>query len=100
MNGWFGGYDKLSTTRLMLREEFGIDLDASASAFVFAGDSPNDQPMFAFFPHAVGVANVRAMVDLIPTPPAWITAPRPAPVSSSWSDALLAPWELRCSRND
>ena len=30
---------------------------------MFAGDSPNDAPMFAFFPNAVGVANVRRFLD-------------------------------------
>jgi len=73
VNGWFGGYDKLSTTKLMMREDFGIDLEAERDAFVFAGDSPNDQPMFAFFPNAVGVANVRAMADMMTTLPAWVT---------------------------
>src|SRR6185295_7244165 len=29
VNGWFGGYDKLSTTRLMMREEFAVDVDAA-----------------------------------------------------------------------
>jgi len=90
VNGWFGGYDKLSTTRLMMREEFAIDLDAARGQFVFAGDSPNDQPMFKFFPHAVGVANVREMEELMQDLPAWIT---PSPGSHGFAelaDALLA----------
>ncbi|HUP97090.1 MAG TPA: HAD-IIB family hydrolase [Usitatibacter sp.] len=89
VNGWFGGYDKLSTTRLMLREEFAIDVDASREAFVFAGDSPNDQPMFRFFPNAVGVANVRDMEELMQDLPAWVT---PSPGSHGFAelaDALL-----------
>jgi HAD superfamily hydrolase (TIGR01484 family) len=73
VNGWFGGYDKLSTTRRMLREEFAIDADASREVLVFAGDSPNDQPMFEFFPNAVGVANVRDMAALMRHLPAWVT---------------------------
>jgi HAD superfamily hydrolase (TIGR01484 family) len=73
VNGWFGGYDKLSTTRLMLREEFAIDVDLERDRIVFAGDSPNDQPMFAFFPNAVGVANVMEMADLMKDLPAWVT---------------------------
>ena len=28
VNGWFGSYDKLTMTRLLLREALGIDLDA------------------------------------------------------------------------
>jgi HAD superfamily hydrolase (TIGR01484 family) len=73
VNGWFGGYDKLSTTILMMREEFAIDIAASRDVFVFAGDSPNDQPMFKFFPNAVGVANVREMEELMQVMPAWVT---------------------------
>jgi hydroxymethylpyrimidine pyrophosphatase-like HAD family hydrolase len=76
VNGWFGGYDKLSTTRLMLREDFGIDADAARDSLVFVGDSPNDQPMFGFFPNAVGVANVRDMADLMTVMPAWVTPSR------------------------
>jgi len=76
VNGWFGGYDKLSTTRRMLREDFGIDADAARETLVFVGDSPNDQPMFGFFPNAVGVANVRDMADLMTVMPAWVTPSR------------------------
>jgi HAD superfamily hydrolase (TIGR01484 family) len=73
VNGWFGRYDKLGMTRTFLAEAFGLDLDAEASRFVFVGDSPNDAPMFAFFPRAVGVANVRDQIDRIATPPAYVT---------------------------
>ena len=73
VNGWFGGYDKLSTSKLMMREEFGIDLERDREHYVFAGDSPNDQPMFAFFPNAVGVANVQDMAELMTQLPAFVT---------------------------
>ena len=73
VNGWIGRYDKLGMTKRLLADAFGIDLDAERDRFVFAGDSPNDAPMFAYFPNAVGVANVRAFLDRIATPPAWIT---------------------------
>lgn len=76
VNGWFGGYDKLSTTRLALQELFGIDLERDKERFVFVGDSPNDAPMFAYFPYSVGVANVRDLIDWVPTPPAYVTQER------------------------
>jgi len=72
VNGWFGGYDKLSTTKLALAEDFGIDVGRERDRFVFVGDSPNDQPMFAFFPNAVGVANVREMADLMEMLPRYV----------------------------
>jgi HAD superfamily hydrolase (TIGR01484 family) len=73
VNGWFGSYDKLSMTRRLLVEAFGIDLDVERERFVFIGDSPNDAPMFAYFAHAVGVANVRGFSGRIPTLPAYVT---------------------------
>jgi HAD superfamily hydrolase (TIGR01484 family) len=73
VNGWFGAYDKLAMTRTLMAEAFGIDLDRERERFVFAGDSPNDAPMFAFFPNAVGVANVRDFADRIGTMPAYVT---------------------------
>jgi HAD superfamily hydrolase (TIGR01484 family) len=76
VNGWFGGYDKLSTTRLAFKELFAVDLEAEKERFVFVGDSPNDAPMFAWFPYSVGVANVRDLIDLVPAPPAFVTQRR------------------------
>jgi hydroxymethylpyrimidine pyrophosphatase-like HAD family hydrolase len=73
VNGWFGDYDKLAMTRTMMHECFGIDLDTSRDNFVFAGDSPNDAPMFAYFPHAVGVANIRAFAGQLPASPPYVT---------------------------
>ncbi len=58
VNAWFGDYDKLSTCKLFFQQELGIDLEADRSRFLFLGDSPNDVPMFAFFPLSVGVAGV------------------------------------------
>ena len=69
--------DTLTMTRLLLAECFAVDLDAEKGSFVFVGDSPNDAPMFAFFPHAVGTANVRDVEDRMPATPAYVTE-RPA----------------------
>ncbi len=73
VNGWFGRYDKLGMARLALAERFGVDLDAERSRFVFVGDSPNDAPLFAYFPHAVGVANVRDFAPRMEHLPAYVT---------------------------
>lgn len=76
VNGWFGDYDKLSMTRRCLAEVFGCDLEAEQAHCLFAGDSPNDQPMFAFFDHSVGMANVHDFE--LSQPPTWITERRSA----------------------
>lgn len=73
VNGWFGHYDKLAMTRRLYADGFGIDLDAARGQYVFVGDSPNDAPMFGYFPHAVGVANVRAFAGQLAHEPAYVT---------------------------
>jgi HAD superfamily hydrolase (TIGR01484 family) len=76
VNGWFGDYDKLTTSRQMMGELFGVDLEARRDRYVFSGDSPNDAPMFGFFPNAVGVANVRDVAADMDHLPRWITTAR------------------------
>jgi HAD superfamily hydrolase (TIGR01484 family) len=66
VNGWFGSYDKLATARQLFAERFGLDLEAVNRQVVYAGDSPNDAPMFGFFHNSVGVANVRRFPGLEP----------------------------------
>lgn len=72
VNGWFGAYDKLSMTRRFVTDELGLDLDHDRDRFIFCGDSPNDAPMFGYFPYACGVANVRDFVGRMPALPAFV----------------------------
>ena len=74
VNGWFGDWDKLAMTRRLFAEQFGTELDAVREQVVFVGDSPNDQPMFGYFPHAVAVANIARCRDRLTRLPAWVTA--------------------------
>jgi hypothetical protein len=89
VNGWFGTYDKLTTTKLLLREVRGIDLDLYREAFAFVGDSPNDAPMFDYFPNAVGVANLLRFVDRVTTLPAYVTDAEAGAGFVEFVDALL-----------
>ena len=90
VNGWFGKYDKLSMTRRFVQDAVGLDLDAAKERFVFCGDSPNDAPMFAFFPHAVGVANVADFADRMTALPAYVTRGRCGAGFVELADALIA----------
>ncbi len=76
VNGWFGEYDKLTMTKVLFSDVFGIDLEDYRDRIVFCGDSPNDAPMFGYFPHSVGVANVRDFVGRIAAEPRWVTEGR------------------------
>jgi len=90
VNGWFGDYDKLTTSRTMMAELFGIDLTKDAESWIFCGDSPNDSPMFGFFPNGVGVANVRDFADAMPHPPRWVTRARSGAGFVELAEALIA----------
>jgi HAD superfamily hydrolase (TIGR01484 family) len=76
VNGWFGDYDKLSMARRLMQERYGIDLDRERQRYLFIGDSPNDEPMFGYFPQAVGVANVAEFAADMTHPPAYVTRGR------------------------
>lgn len=90
VNGWFGDYDKLTTSRAMMAELFGVDLERDKAAYVFSGDSPNDSPMFGYFPNAVGVANVRDFADAMPHLPGWVTAAHSGAGFVEMAEALIA----------
>jgi HAD superfamily hydrolase (TIGR01484 family) len=59
VNGWFGTYSKLDMTKTFVQERWNLDLDRARERFLFCGDSPNDEPMFAYFPHSAGVKNIQ-----------------------------------------
>jgi len=73
VNGWFGGYDKLAMTKTLFAERFGADLDADNARYAFAGDSPNDAPMFGYFHNSVGVANVARFAGRLAAAPKYVT---------------------------
>ena len=89
VNGWFGDYDKLTMTRTLMERSFGVDLDALRARYVFVGDSPNDAPLFGFFPNAVGVANVRDFADDLDHAPAYVTEARAGAGFAELAAALL-----------
>lgn len=75
VNGWFGTYNKLTMARRFLADVFKIDIDTAGgnSACLYAGDSPNDAPMFGHFACSVGVANIHALAHRCAALPAFVT---------------------------
>ncbi|MGB5869331.1 MAG: HAD-IIB family hydrolase [Albidovulum sp.] len=76
VNGWFGDWDKLTMSKKFMASEFDIDLDRQKDRFIYCGDSPNDAPMFGFFPNACGVANVADFVDNMDELPTYVAPSR------------------------
>jgi len=64
INCWYGSFDKVTGVRRFLADR-GQDLssDEVQDGVVFAGDSPNDEPMFAALRHSIAVANIRSFLD-------------------------------------
>ncbi|MBC5764931.1 HAD-IIB family hydrolase [Ramlibacter albus] len=90
VNGWFGSYDKLSMAHLYMRERCGMELEAEKERVTFAGDSPNDAPMFSYLPHAVGVANVKKFKLPPGQSPAWVTPSEAGAGFAELARALLS----------
>jgi HAD superfamily hydrolase (TIGR01484 family) len=76
VNAWIGRFDKLSMIKTMLRDEFGVGEKDATRRVVYVGDSPNDEPMFAFFPRSVGVRNIDRFVPDMKHLPAYIAKGR------------------------
>ena len=90
VNGWFGSYDKLSMAHLMLRERYGLELALERERCLFVGDSPNDAPLFAYLPYAVGVANVHDLAERMSALPAFVTPSRGGAGFAELACALVA----------
>ncbi len=89
VNGWYGNYDKLSMSRRFTRERLRMDLDEVKDNVVFCGDSPNDAPMFGYFPYSCGVANVLDFADRLEHAPAFVTVERGGEGFIEIADAIL-----------
>lgn len=90
VNGWFGEYDKLTMTRMLFAEVFKDELEAVKTNVIFIGDSPNDVPMFRFFPHSVGVANILQFKEKIKHKPTYVTRQEGGHGFAEMVDSILA----------
>jgi 1,2-diacylglycerol 3-alpha-glucosyltransferase len=62
INYWYGKHTKVTACKYLLEKEKEF-AGLKREEIVYCGDSPNDEPLFEFFPNAVGVANVKAYVS-------------------------------------
>jgi HAD superfamily hydrolase (TIGR01484 family) len=76
VNGWFGDYDKLGMTHILMQERYGVELAREEARYLFVGDSPNDAPMFRFFSNSVGVANVADFGARLIDAPVYVSSQR------------------------
>ena len=95
VNGWIGNYDKLTMTKRLMAEVFDCHIESEKDKFVFVGDSPNDQPMFHYFPNAVGVANLKNFESQLRHKPAYVTETEAGSGFVELADALIASREFK-----
>jgi HAD superfamily hydrolase (TIGR01484 family) len=76
VNGWFGTYDKLTKSLQFLDREFGVSASEAKSFCGFSGDSPNDEPMFDYFPHSFAVANISGFLPDLKSKPSYLATRR------------------------
>jgi HAD superfamily hydrolase (TIGR01484 family) len=72
IHAYFPVNEKADGVYPLMRSAFAMDQNAVHARAAFIGDSPNDASLFAAIPMSVGVANVRASLTKIATPPAYI----------------------------
>ena len=90
INAWFGSYDKLSTSLHVLKEHHALNEKDIVEKVAFIGDSPNDAPMFAHFPHSFGVANIAKFTKTeLPTPPTYLSPEEGAQGFVAFAQLLL-----------
>jgi len=89
VNGWFGTYDKLGMAKRFVQDRLGLDLDSTRETFAYIGDSPNDEPMFEYFPVSVAVRNVERFVDQMQALPGYITSLEGGEGFAEFADYLI-----------
>ena len=72
VNAWFGSYNKLSMALLFAREI--LKEENPKGSILFFGDSPNDEPMFEYFPASCGVANIKPFESMMTHLPTFVTS--------------------------
>lgn len=73
VNGWFGHFNKVTTAKLLLKNEFGLTDEQILDQCAYIGDSPNDEPLFENFKHTFGVANIKNFENQMQHLPAYIS---------------------------
>ncbi len=74
VNGWFGDYDKRSMCETFYENNFSKKLSDNLESAGFVGDSPNDEPLFAFFENSFAVANILEFKNELATLPRFVAS--------------------------
>jgi len=76
VNVWYGDYNKYAGFQHWLAQGARgapANTPHDPAQWIYMGDSPNDDPMFACFENSVGVANVLPFKERMACGPTWVT---------------------------
>lgn len=90
VNGWYGSHNKREGARWVARELLGLDLDAQLGHWAYVGDSTNDELMFEWFAHSVGVANIARFLPQLAHLPRYVTGGERGAGFAEVADSILA----------
>jgi HAD superfamily hydrolase (TIGR01484 family) len=88
VNGWIGGHTKWTAAQWAVQRCTGAPL--AVEAWLYVGDSTNDQSMFEHIPLSVAVANIAPFVPQLEVLPAYVTRGERGAGFAELADALLA----------
>ncbi len=90
VNGWFGEFDKLSTTKVFLQDALQLKFESAQNMIAFCGDSPNDEPMFGAFNNSFGVANIRRFESQLKSKPSYVCESHSGEGFTELANAIIA----------
>jgi HAD superfamily hydrolase (TIGR01484 family) len=88
INYWYGQHTKVTACQYLLDIE-GKKRSLDKNNVLYCGDSPNDEPLFQFFPESLGVANIKLFWDKLKFHPKYLTTEEGGKGFQEFAEELL-----------
>jgi HAD superfamily hydrolase (TIGR01484 family) len=88
INAWAGEFDKASSSLNLLKKLFDHDRHRAQSSWFFVGDAPNDESMFASFPHHVAVQGPEHFQGHVEQMPKRFSSAKASAGFEAWAQAI------------
>jgi hypothetical protein len=88
INAWAGEFDKGSSSLNLLKKLFDHDRHRAQSSWFFVGDAPNDESMFANFPHHVAVQGPEHFQGHVEQMPKRFSSAKASAGFEAWAQAI------------
>ena len=88
INAWAGEFDKASSSLNLLKKLFDHDRHRAQSSWFFVGDAPNDESMFANFPHHVAVQGPEHFQGHVEQMPKRFSSAKASAGFEAWAQAI------------